>query len=255
MKVQGKDTMLTFGGAYSNHIAATAVASNMAKVKAVGVIRGNEFEEELNFTLAFAKKEGMLLHFVSREEYKSKNEKSFLDQIKQQYGDVFIVPEGGANRYGVEGCTEIIKELDKDFDYICAAVGTGTTAAGILKSLDEKTILLAFPVLKGREDLEEDVLSWQTDRPSASKKLKFINDYHFGGYAKVSSELVKFVNTYYRKHNIPLDLIYTAKMMFGVYDLVQKDFFPKGSKILFYHSGGLQGNKGLRERANINLLF
>src|SRR5690554_1402690 len=107
MKVQGKDTMLTFGGAYSNHIAATAVASNMAKVKAVGVIRGNEFEEELNFTLAFAKKEGMLLHFVSREEYKSKNEKSFLDQIKQQYGDVFIVPEGGANRYGVEGCTEI----------------------------------------------------------------------------------------------------------------------------------------------------
>lgn len=255
MKKSNCDALLTFGGAFSNHIAATAVASKIAGVKAIGLIRGEEFKDKLNYTLSLAEKEGMILHFISREEYRSENKDKIIEKLQEKYGSLFVIPEGGANEYGVEGCKEILKEVDKDFDYICAAAGTGTTTAGILESLNKNMHLLAFPVLKGGEGLEKDILAWQKDKEKAAKQLTLISDYHFGGYAKINSDLVKFVNTYYRKHNIPLDLIYTAKMMYGIYDLVQKDFFPKGSKILFYHSGGLQGNKGIRERLNINLIF
>src|SRR5690554_446739 len=250
---ENKETLLTFGGAYSNHIAATAAAGKIAGMKTIGVIRGDEFVN-LNATLAFAQEEGMELHFVSRMVYKNKNEAIFLADLVDKYGNFFTIAEGGANRFGVKGCREIIAEEKEDYNYVCCAAGTGTTAAGILSSLQNEEELLVFPALKGGEGLRTDILSWQKNKENSSQ-LKMVSEYHFGGYAKVKTELVEFVNSFYRQHQLPLDLIYTGKMMYGLYDLIRKDYFPAGSKILFYHSGGLQGNDGFKQRKNIELVY
>lgn len=241
-KRQGDKQLLTFGGAYSNHIAATAAAGKMSGIKTIGVIRGNEFSS-LNTTLSFAKENGMYLHFVSRKEYKKKTEDEFLKMLKDEFGPYFLVPEGGANEFGALGCAEILAEENEEYDFICCAAGTGTTASGILNTLNENQKLLVFPALKGGDELKSDILSY-FDNANKECQLQMINDYHFGGYAKVSPFLIDFANLVYKEFQLPLDLVYTAKMMYGLLDLIQKDFFPLKSKILFIHSGGLQGNKG-----------
>jgi len=241
------DTLLTFGGAYSNHIAATSFAAQEKGLKSIGVIRGEECLP-LNHTLVLARENGMELHYVSREDYRLKTTPKFLNKLKAQFGDFYLVTEGGTNELAIKGTSEILDEIDTQ-DYICCAVGTGGTIAGIINTSNNKQKVIGFPAVKGFDILEKDIKNWTN-----KQNYKFINNYVCGGYGKSNEELVKFINQFYLMQNIPLDAIYTGKMMLGIMDLIKQDYFPKGSTILAIHTGGLQGNKGMNERLGIKLL-
>jgi len=234
-------TLLTFGGAFSNHILAVAAAGKENGMKTIGVIRGEELREKVssNPTLNKASEFGMVFDFVSREDYRKKNEEAFLQRLKGQFGDFFLLPEGGTNNLAVKGCEEILEEIDADFDFICCAVGTGGTISGIINSSKVSQQVLGFPALKG-DFLNEDICKFVTQ-----SNWGLVTDYHFGGYAKVTEGLIEFINNFYQKFQVPLDPIYTGKMAFGVLDLIEKKKFPKGSKILMIHTGGLQGIAGM----------
>lgn len=236
-----KDTILTFGGAYSNHIAATAYAGKFYNFKTIGVIRGDELKNKIesNPTLKFAKACGMQFKFVSREAYRQKSDPGFIEKLKVDYGDFYLIPEGGTNQLAVKGCEEILKEDDNDFDFICCCVGTGGTTSGLINSAKPHQKILGFPALKG-DFIREDI------RKFAKKdNWDLITDYHFGGYGKIKPELITFINDFKKIYHIPLDPIYTGKMMFGIFDLMEKQFFPKDAKILAIHTGGLQGIEGM----------
>ncbi|MFV0565950.1 MAG: 1-aminocyclopropane-1-carboxylate deaminase/D-cysteine desulfhydrase [Flavobacteriaceae bacterium] len=240
-KKQGFCTLLSFGGAYSNHIAAVASAGQLFGLKTIGVIRGDELASSTteNPTLRFAKQCGMRFKFVTRTDYRNKTNPEFLEQLKTEFGNCYIVPEGGTNTLAVKGCEEILSETDKNFDYVCCAVGTGGTISGLINSSVPNQQILGFPALKGHF-LRQDISKFAT-----KTNWKLITDYHFGGYAKINANLVTFLNAFKQQQNIPLDPVYTGKMMFGVFDLIEKGFFPNGSKILTIHTGGLQGIEGM----------
>jgi 1-aminocyclopropane-1-carboxylate deaminase/D-cysteine desulfhydrase-like pyridoxal-dependent ACC family enzyme len=253
--MQDHHTVLTFGGAFSNHIAATAHACHSAGLDSIGIIRGYELkDDELNVTLRQAKQSGMELHFVSREAYRRKSEPEFLEELKAQHGRFYAIPEGGANGLGVKGCAEILPEVDEQYDVVCCAAGSGTTLAGLRLSLPEGKRLLGFPALKGGYFLMDDVARLVAESRlrtvSASASLELINDYHFGGYAKMTPELLAFIEGFQQRTGIPLDPIYTSKMMFGIYDLIGRGYFSTGTVILAIHTGGLQGWLGMDERRN-----
>lgn len=241
----GQSTILTFGGAFSNHIAAVAAAGKLLDFKTIGVIRGEELGKDLeetlaeNSTLKFAAGQGMEFIFISREEYRKKEDPEILEKLKMQLGDFFLIPEGGTNNLAVKGCEEILNHSDKKFDYICCAVGTGGTISGIINSSEENQMVLGFPALKG------DFLTSEIKRYSAGANWKLVNHYHFGGYAKVSSELIQFINDFKQKYHIPLDPVYTGKMLFGIFDMIENEAFPEKSSILAVHTGGLQGIAGM----------
>ncbi len=240
-KNQKKTTLLTFGGAFSNHIAATAFAGKQNGFKTIGIIRGDELASKINEnpTLKFAQENGMVFEFVSREAYRLKESDDFIENLKNNYGDFYVIPEGGTNDLAVKGCEEILKEDDSFFDFICSSIGTGGTISGIINSALPHQKVLGFPSLKG-DFLQKDI------RKFAHKgNWTLISDYHFGGYGKVSTELIEFINSFYQKNTIPLDPIYTGKMVFGVIDLVHQGYFPENSKILMIHTGGLQGIQGM----------
>ena len=243
---QGLNTLLTFGGAYSNHIAATAFAAQEKGFKSIGIIRGEE-HLPLNPTLCFAIENGMKLHYVSRNYYKDKTSTDFLVKLKAQFGDFYLIPEGGTNELAIQGAAEILGFNDYQ-DYICCAVGTGGTIAGIINASNDKQTVIGFPAIKGMDALEKDIKIWTN-----TTNYKTITIYVGSGYAKISIGLVKFINEFDATHNIPLDAIYTGKMMMGILDLVAKDYFPKGSSILAIHTGGLQGNDGMSERLGVKL--
>jgi 1-aminocyclopropane-1-carboxylate deaminase len=239
---QNKKTLLTFGGAYSNHIYATAAAVNEAGFNSIGVIRGEELEEkELNHTLSFARENGMQLHFVSREEYRSKDEKSYLQNLKKLFGDFFLLPEGGTNNLAIKGCEEIVDSAVKTFDIIGLSVGTGGTISGIISAAETNQKILGFSALKGDfliKEVEELLINYSG---KTYDNWSIETNYHFGGYAKTKGELLEFIDNFENKNNIPLDQVYTGKMMFGLYDKIIKGEFETGSKILAIHTGGLQG--------------
>jgi 1-aminocyclopropane-1-carboxylate deaminase len=245
-KKLGHDTLLTFGGAYSNHIAATAFSAKDKRFKSIGIIRGEE-NFPLNPTLHFARENGMELHYVSRADYRLKSTPRFLEQLKAQFGDFYLIPEGGSNELSIQGTAEILEENDTQ-DYICCPVGTGGTIAGIINTSTDKQTVLGFSAIKGIYALEKDIKNWTT-----KNNYKFISNYFGRGYAKVNEGLVNFINEFNITHDIPLDAIYTGKMMMGILDLVAKDYFPRGSSILAIHTGGLQGNKGMNERLGVKL--
>ncbi len=252
-KQQGHDTLLTFGGAFSNHIAATAYAGKEAGLKTIGVIRGEELEEgwQDNPTLKLASEHGMRFHFVSRSEYRNKTTDAYQEKLKMTLGGFYLLPEGGTNDLAIKGCEEILTEEDKKFEFVCSAVGTGGTIAGIINSAQPHQRVLGFPALKG-DFLQAEIRKW-----SDGGDWDLIQDYHFGGYAKITTELVDFINHYKKKTGIPLDPIYTGKMLFGIFDLIKKGFFKSGTQILAIHTGGLQGIKGMNEvlkRKNLPLL-
>lgn len=242
-KSENKTTILTFGGAYSNHIAATAFAGKENGFKTIGVIRGDELASsiETNPTLTFAQQCGMQFHFVTRDEYKEKETNAFIQKARSKWGDFYLVPEGGTNDLAVQGCEEILSHEDGDYDYICTSVGTGGTISGISNSAFPHQKVLGFPSLKG-DFLQKDIRKFATNQ-----NWELISDYHFGGYAKVSDELIQFLNTFYLENAIPLDPIYTGKMVFGVMDLIKKNYFPKDSKLLLIHTGGIQGIRGMNK--------
>jgi 1-aminocyclopropane-1-carboxylate deaminase len=243
-KEEGKDTILSFGGAYSNHIHALAAASKALGLKSIGVIRGDEILP-LNETLSFAKFSGMELFFVSREEYKKKTEADFIESLHKKFDDFYLIPEGGYNAEGSKGCQEIISEINISYDIICCACGTGTTLSGIISSLPEEKKAIGFPVLKGGDFLYEEIKKLLIDK-EGNKKWHLESGYHFGGYAKWNQELLNFITEFEKKHNIPLDQIYNGKMMYGLFDLVKRDCFVMGTSIVALHTGGLQGLKGIR---------
>ena len=246
---QGQKKLLTFGGAYSNHIYATAAAAKEVGLDSIGVIRG-ERSEPLNATLAFAEQAGMHLHFVSRSLYREKEEAFFIKNIHEQFGDFYLVPEGGSNTLAVKGCTEIVEEIDTEFDYLCTAVGTGGTIAGLIAS-EQKAKVIGFSALKG-DFLQNDVKKLLNEYSYAGNVNWLINnEYHFGGYAKFKPELIDFIKSFKQKHNIQLDPVYTGKMLFGIYDLIEKDYFDNDSTIVALHTGGLQGLAGFKERYGV----
>ncbi len=232
-KKLGKDTLLTFGGAFSNHIHATASAGKLMGFKTIGIIRGEE-HLPLNPTLAYATEQGMQLHYIDRTSYRQKAEPAFIEQLKAQFGDFYLIPEGGTNALALKGVAELPAEIDIPHDYICCATGTGGTTAGIISTA--KATVLGFSALKGNF-LQKDVQKL-LGRPYPNWAM--VNDYHFGGYAKKKPELEEFIDWFNTTHNIPLEWIYTGKMMFGVYDLMKKEFFREGSNIVAVHTGGLQ---------------
>jgi 1-aminocyclopropane-1-carboxylate deaminase len=240
-KKEKQATLLTFGGAFSNHIAATAYAGHENGFKTIGVIRGDELFNKINenTTLQFAQKCGMQLEFVSREDYRLKTETHFIEKLHQKWGDFYLVPEGGTNAFAIKGCEEILLDEDSKFDYICCAVGTGGTISGIINSALSHQTVLGFPALKG-DFLKDDIQKFTTQ-----EHWELITEYHFGGYGKVDAALISFINTSFATNKIPLDPIYTGKMAFGVIDLIQKKYFPKNAKILMIHTGGLQGIQGM----------
>ncbi|MEP5339833.1 MAG: pyridoxal-phosphate dependent enzyme [Algibacter sp.] len=237
----GFTTLLTFGGAYSNHIAAVAFAGKTFGYKTIGVIRGEELESKINNnpTLAFAKQCGMQFKFVTRESFRLKNTNSFTEILKKQFGEFYLIPEGGTNKLAVKGCEEILTDADSAFNFICTSVGTGGTISGLINCSQSSQQILGFPALKG-SFLQEDISKFVS-----KKNWSLNNDYHFGGYAKVNTELVHFINHFKKEQSILLDPVYTGKMMFGIFNLIEKGYFPKGSKILAIHTGGLQGIKGM----------
>lgn len=238
------DCILTFGGAFSNHIAATAAAGNALNIPTIGIIRGAELAQkmEINPTLNFAKSCGMKLKFISRESYRSKNSPNFLKELEQNHPNAYIIPEGGTNELAVKGCEEILTDNDEQFDVICCAVGTGGTISGLINSSLSHQKIIGFPALKG-SFLSQDIRKFvkQTN-------WELCHDYHFGGYAKVNSELIDFMNAFKQNFGISLDPIYTGKMVFGIFDLLDKGFFSKTAKILVIHTGGLQSIAGMNQR-------
>lgn len=237
----GFKTLLTFGGAYSNHIAAVASVGAMFGFKTIGVIRGEELEEKINYnpTLKFAKSCGMQFKFVTRSDYRTKASDGFIENLKKEFGTFYLIPEGGTNAFAIKGCEEILTDADKNFNYVCCAVGTGGTISGLIKSSKPNQKILGFPALKG-EFLIKDISKFVENT-----NWKLITDFHFGGYAKINSELVTFINQFKKGHQIPLDPVYTGKMMYGILEMIKQNKFPKGSKILAIHTGGLQGIEGM----------
>lgn len=250
-KEEGHSTLLTFGGAYSNHIAALASAGKQHGFSTIGLIRGERIEP-LNPTLSYAEKLGMHLHFVSRGTYREKERPFFLQQLQASFGPCYIIPEGGSNRLALKGAAELGREMAQQLgrppEYVAVCCGTGGTMAGIIAGSDPDTHVLGFPILKG-DFLGQVVKNLLLDYGKKNRdNWSMQTAYHYGGYAKFKPELIRFINAFAEKTGIPLDPIYTGKMMYGLWDLIQKGFFPENSRIVAVHSGGLQGIAGFNER-------
>ena len=234
---QGFSQVLTFGGAFSNHIAATAFAAQYFGFQSIGMIRGEELaSQQFNPTLQAAHDLGMQLNFVSRSEYRLRHQVEYLQQLQQQYPQAFIIPEGGSNALAIQGTQEILSPDDlENYDVICCAVGTGGTLAGIIESSSEQQHVLGFSALKG-DFLKHDIQQW-TDKSNWS----LTDAYCCGGYAKITPKLLQFMQQFEQQHHIPLEQVYTAKMMMGLLDLIQHHHFSAHTRILVIHTGGLQG--------------
>ncbi len=235
--------ILTFGGAYSNHIAATAAAGKLHGVATIGVIRGEELEHgPLNPTLDFARSQGMKLHFINRQTYRDKHLPSVLSLMQQRFGAFFHLPEGGTNEDAVRGCEEILGEADFGFNYICCACGTGGTLAGLSRKADENQRILGFAASRD-ESVGETIRKY-----SRKDNWTLLNDFDFGGYGKVNPVLIDFINGFKSEYGVGLDPIYTGKMMFGVMSMLAEGYFEPGARILAVHTGGLQGIAGMNLR-------
>ncbi|QIC72890.1 1-aminocyclopropane-1-carboxylate deaminase/D-cysteine desulfhydrase [Acinetobacter indicus] len=233
---QGFEKVLTFGGAYSNHIAATAFAAHQFGFQSLGMIRGEELAQRpLNPTLATAQQFGMQLEFISRNAYRQKDQPDFLQRLQQQYPDFYLIPEGGTNALAVQGCREILVAEDAQFDLICCAVGTGGTFAGLIEASQQHQQLLGFSALKG------DFLTHEVAQLTTKRNWRILDDYCCGGYAKTTPELIQFIQSFEQRYNIPLEQVYTGKMLRGIFDLIDQDKIGPDQKILLIHTGGLQG--------------
>ena len=243
-KAENHDTLFTFGGAYSNHIHATAAVGKAFNLKTIGMIRGEE-TLPLNPTLQFAKTQGMQLHYVDRQMYRQKNDNAFIEKLKEKFGRFYLLPEGGTNFLALKGCAEMVDEITIPFDYICCACGTGGTLSGIVLGLEAPQKAMGFAALKGNFLMKEVQRLLQNN---TATNWHIQSDYHFGGYAKHTPTLLDFMRDFQEKHGIVLEPLYTGKMLYGIFDLIEKQYFPKGSTIVAIHTGGLQGLAGFWER-------
>lgn len=243
LKTHNNNTLLTFGGPFSNHIAATAYTAKIAGINSIGIIRGEEHYSE-NPTLSFARNNGMQLHFISRELYRQKSSDDFIANLHKQFGKFFLIPEGGANLDGMKGCKEIMDEVNLlNYDLICCACGTGTTMSGIINACSpEELKVMGFIVVNDKSTILNNIEKFTFE--SQSNNWSINTNYLLGGYAKCPSILEEFIDGFYERTNIPLDRIYTGKMFFGIYDMIFRDEIPAESRVLAIHTGGLQGNEG-----------
>jgi 1-aminocyclopropane-1-carboxylate deaminase len=236
----GQSRLLTFGGAWSNHILATACAANKAGLGSIGIIRG-EKPPILSYTLLNAIHWGMELVFVNRETYNQKKDPAFINRLLQEYDQPCIIPEGGEGEQGVKGAAEICRLTDTGkYTHLACAVGTGTLLSGLIRGSLQHQQMMGIAVLKGFDN-------WVTSHiiSEAQQRTTVLHDYHFGGYAKKNGVLLRFMNEFYEQTSIPTDFVYTGKLFFAISDLIAKDYFPKDSRLLIIHSGGLQGNGSL----------
>jgi 1-aminocyclopropane-1-carboxylate deaminase len=238
-----QDHLVTFGGAYSNHLLATACAGAKFGFQTTAFVRGEEVKNE---TLTLCRLFGMSLKFIDRESYRHKKE--LFDQYFQDNANAYFIDEGGAGALAVKGCAELIHELPEEYDHVFCAAGTGTTASGIIKGISERaipTITHVIPVLKGAEFLRTEI-----ELNSGDNSFEFHSGYHFGGYAKTNDELLSFIKDFCSSYGILIEPVYTGKMFFSLFDLITKDYFTPGSKILAIHTGGLSGIYGMINRFN-----
>lgn len=235
-KQLGYTQILSFGGAYSNHIFALAHAAHAYGFDSIGLIRGEELQHQrLNTTLATAKKFGMQLEFISRQAYRLKHTTEFLLQLQQRYPNAYIIPEGGTNALAVQGCEEIVTDHDREnFDVICCAVGTAGTISGIINASTIKQKIMGFAALKGHF-LEKEIQSWAN-----KSNWSVYPENTFGGYAKFNQELLDFITQTQQDYALPLEPIYTGKAFYELYELIHNNYFPASTRILFIHTGGLQ---------------
>jgi 1-aminocyclopropane-1-carboxylate deaminase len=235
-------TLLTFGGAFSNHLYATAAAARELGFRSIGIVRGEEILP-LNPTLTFATQSGMLLHYLSREAYREKNDPALLEEMRKKFGDFYPLPEGGTNDLAVRGCAEFGRSLSAvEFDYLCLPVGTGGTMAGITGGLNDQKEVIGISVLKNGDFLRKEVGTLiENNFKEIYGKWTLLTSYHHGGYARVTKELVGFIKNMKEKHDLPLDPVYTGKLLWAVMEEVKKGMFRRGSTILALHTGGLQG--------------
>ncbi len=243
-RAQNKNTLLTFGGAWSNHIYATAAAGKRFGFETIGIIRGEE-PRPLNPTLKFARNCGMQLVFVDRKTYRNKTSVSFLESLRDRYCDFYLLPEGGSNQLALRGCAEIVMEIAGQFDILTVACGTGATLAGVTTRLGAGQRAIGFAALKDASFLNRDVKYMLADSGHADRGNWHIElGYHFGGYAKTSPGLFTFIRAFKAEFGIELDAVYTGKMLYGLFDLIRKRSFNKGTRIIALHTGGIQGNAG-----------
>ena len=242
-----KKILLTFGGAYSNHIYATAAAAHECNFESIGIIRGEEVEP-INPTLRFASEQGMKLHFVSREEYRKKNDIAFIQGLHEKFGDFYLIPEGGTNEFALKGCEEFGESLlSLNFDHLYLPVGTGGTITGIIAGLGDAREIVGVSVLKGdflKKEVDQLLNIYSQGKKNSSPiygNWSILTSYHHGGYAKVTPELMEFIHEMKQQHNLPLDPVYTGKLMWAVMEEVKNGSFRRGSTILVVHTGGLQG--------------
>ena len=242
-KNQNHKVLLTFGGAFSNHIVAVAGAGKEFGFETIGIIRGEELQDKIaeNPSLLQAQQLGMKFVFISREDYRLKETHDFIEHLRKEFGDFYLLPEGGTNELAIKGCEEILAESDSEFTHVCTSIGTGGTITGIINSSSTNQKIIGFSSLKG-DFLQKDIAKF------ANKNNWSVHtDFHFGGYGKVTEELIHFINDFYLKYKIHLDPIYTGKMMFGIINLIENNYFPPNSKILAIHTGGLQGIAGMNK--------
>ncbi len=240
---QRYNIILTYGGAYSNHLFATAALGKLLKIKTVGLIRG-EKTDPLNPTLSFAKSCGMELIYMDRTSYRMKDQSLFFSELPDIYQNAYVIPEGGTNSLAILGCKELAIEIGNKYNHIVIPCGTGGTIAGIVAG--SKSEVLGISALKGKNIFEPVIQDLLTDH-TIECNYSINYDYHFGGYAKVNSELMEFIKEFKIKTSILLDPVYTGKMLYGVYDLIKKGAFKKGTEILAIHTGGIQGWDGIPE--------
>lgn len=234
-------TLLTFGGAYSNHLAATAYAAREAGLRSIACVRGEEGRKP-SHTLDFCRSQQMEIHFMERELYRQISETPHEDFLTSRFGPHITIPSGGFGVMGARGARDIADFIpENSFSHICVAVGTATTLAGLLMA-GRKEKIIAFPALKGMTDIPERLRKLTVQNTIQPEVMQ---DYSFGGFGKWNMDLISYMNRFYKVNNIPLDFVYNAKMMFGITDLIRKGFFPPGSHILAIHTGGLQGNDSL----------
>ncbi len=244
------ETILTFGGAFSNHIYAVAAAGKLFGFKTIGIIRGEE-HLPLNPTLSFAVNCGMELHYLDRTTYRNRDDVEFRNEIGKKFGNPYVVPEGGSNMLALRGVEELVYSIDIEYDYICCANGTGGTISGIISALEGNKKILGFPALKGAGFLYQVIDKFvELYKDKKFNNYELVQDYNFGGYAKINKELVEFIEKFEYLNDIPLDPIYTGKMFFGINDMIKNKLFEKGYKIIAVHTGGLQGNMGMSEKIN-----
>jgi len=248
-KDSGETTLLTFGGAYSNHIHAVAGAASEYGFKSIGIIRG-EAHLPLNPTLMAAQEMGMQLHYMDRTTYRQKQSTQVIKFLEDKFGKYYLIPEGGTNLFALKGAAEIVQGIENAYDYFCAACGTGGTVSGIISALDNQTRVIGYAVVKG-EFHQEAVGNWLSamGKPNLSN-WQINTNYHFGGYAKFDEKLIDFINIFKKEHDIRLDPIYTGKLLYGVFAQIANGKFPEKSRVLAIHTGGLQGIKGFNLRFN-----